>query len=227
MAPESLEDRVRPNFQEKSLQFRSTGGSNQGVQYHGHGSGKETRQKELEKYFKSLDQAINTLLHDEKAPLLLACVNPHFAMYRDLTAYNFLFPEYIPGNPDEVDALLLHEMSWELMEKHFLEERRKFREGIRDLSAGGRTSYSLDEIIPAAVDGRIETLFLQRGIDVYGIYNQDRRTVERIIHEKEYDRVSLFNMAATNTLINGGRVFLESPESMPFLETEINALFRY
>ena len=38
---------------------------------------------------------------------------------------------------------------------------------------------------------------------------------------------SLFNMAATNTLIQGGRVFLDSQENMPFKETEINALFRY
>ncbi len=57
-----------------------------GVLYHGQGSGKDDRQKELEKYFRSLDQVVNTLFGEEKAPLILACVDPHFPIYRDLTA---------------------------------------------------------------------------------------------------------------------------------------------
>jgi hypothetical protein len=34
-------------------------------------------------------------------------------------------------------------------------------------------------------------------------------------------------MAATHTLLNGGEVFTEIPDRMPFRESDINALFRY
>jgi len=215
------------DIKEKSLQFRSAGGAQKGVLYHGQGSGKDDRQKDLEKYFKSVDQAVNALLREEKAPLVLACVDSHFAVYRDLTAYHHLFPDYIPGNPDDIDAQLLHEKGWDLVEEYFLNERKAEREKIRDLSAGGRTSYSLDEILQASLDGRIETLFIQMGIDKYGLYDQDQRSVLRVRSEREGNSVSLFNMAATHALLKGGRVFLESKENMPFQETEINALFRY
>jgi len=212
---------------EKSLQFRSAGGTQKGVLYHGQGSGKDDRQKELEKYFKSVDQAVNALLREEKSPLVLACVDPHFAVYRDLTSYQYLYPDFIPGNPDEIDAQMLHEKAWDAIEEHFLNERKFEREHIRNLSARGRTSYSLDEILQASLDGRIETLFLQMGTDKYGLYDLDQRTVLRVRPEPEGNSVSLFNMAATHALLKGGRVFLESKENMPFQETEINALFRF
>jgi len=111
-------------------------------------------------------------------------------------AYNYLFPDYIPGNPDEADAQMLHEKGWDLVEEYFL-------------------------------NVRIETLFLQKGIDKYGLYDQEQRTVLRVRPVKEKNSVSLFNMAATHALVKGARVFLESKENMPFQETEINALFRY
>jgi hypothetical protein len=212
---------------EKSLQFRSAGGAQKGVLYHGQGSGKDDRHKDLEKYFHSVDQAVNALLRNDKAPLVLACVDAHFAVYRDLTAYNFLFPDYIPGNPDETDAQMLHEKGWDLVEEYFLNERKAQREQMRNLSAGGRTSYLLEEILQASLDGRIETLFLQKGIDKYGLYDQQQRAVIRVRPAKEKNSVSLFNLAASHALVKGARVFLENKENMPFQETEINALFRY
>jgi hypothetical protein len=41
------------------------------------------------------------------------------------------------------------------------------------------------------------------------------------------NQVSLFNLAAVQTWLNGGRVFIETPVNMPFVGSEINALFRY
>lgn len=225
--PDSLEDMEGKDNQQKSLQFRSSGGAKKGILYHGQGAGKDEKEKELEKYFRGIDQTVTTLLREETAPLVLACVDPHFPLYRDLSAYNNIFPEYIPGNWDELDATLLHEKSWLLVEKYFLEERETKRMQIRDLSAKGSTSYSLEEIVPASLDGRIETLFLQEGVDKFGIYDLDQRDLLRVEPEKKENNVSLFNMAATNTLIKGGRVFLDSQGKMPFKETEINALYRY
>ena len=227
IAPDSLEDAVNKDNPEKSLQFRSAGGSDKGVLYHGQGSGKDDRQKELEKYFRSLDQAVNSILGEEKAPLILACVDPHFPVYRDLTAYNYLFPKHIPGNPDEMDAQLLHEKGWHLVKDHFLAERKAVRAQIRDLSAGGRTSYSLEEIVPASLDGRVESLFLRSENDKFGLYDQEKRALLRVKSRKEENNVSLFNMAAIHTLLKGGRVFLDKLKNMPFKDSEINALFRY
>ncbi len=64
--------------------------------------------------------------------------------------------------------------------RSFFGRRKAVRAQIRDLSARGRTSYSLEEIIPASLDGRVETLFLQGGLDKFGVYDQEKRSVLRV-----------------------------------------------
>jgi hypothetical protein len=85
----------------------------------------------------------------------------------------------------------------------------------------------LIDIIPASVEGRVDTLFICQGKDQYGRYDQEKREV--IVDEdpgKLY-RASLYNMAAVNTLRNGGWVYLSAPGDMPLKNTNMNALMRY
>lgn len=92
--------------------------------------------------------------------------------------------------------------------------------------AGGKTSVDIKDIIPASVDGRVETLFIQKGKDLYGIYDREKRNIIVSESAKTY-HASLYNMATVHTLQNGGLVFLAEPGEMPVKDTEINALFRY
>jgi hypothetical protein len=193
--------------------------------YHGQGSGKDDRNKEIEKFLRAVDQAVTPLLGNDETPLVLACVDQYLPVYRDITSYRHLFPEHIPGNPDEADPLTLQEKGWLLVGEHFTRGRRDKIEQTRQSSARGKTSYDLGEILPAALDGRIDTLFLQEGKDRFGLYDLEKRVI-RESPERTFE-VSLFNMAATHTLLNGGNAFLEKAGHMPFKESNINALFRY
>lgn len=228
VAPRSLEEVVGVDYEDKSLQYRtsgSSGGGNPDVRYHGQGSGKDDRDKETEKFLREVDHAITSLLEPEEAPLVLACVDHYLPVYREVTAYRHLFPRHIPGNPDETDPLMLQERGWSLVEEHFTRRRRDKRELIRNLSATGKASYEPGEIVAAALDGRIDTLFVQKGKDLYGIYDLEKRLIRKN-PERDHE-VSLFNMAATHTLLNGGEVYMENPDQMPFKESDINALYRY
>jgi hypothetical protein len=228
VAPRSLEDVVGKDYENKSLQYRTSGASSGGkaeVMYHGQGSGKDDRHKETKKFLRAVDQAVTTLLGEDQAPLVLACVDQYLPAYRDITKYQHLFPEHIPGNPDEADPLTLHEKGWLLVEEHFTRKRREKREQTRQWSATGKATYDLGEILPAALDGRIDTLFLQKGKDHRGLFDLEQRVIRKA-PERTHE-VSLFNMAATHTLLNGGDVFLETAGHMPFKESKINALFRY
>lgn len=227
-APQSLEDVVGADVEDKSLQFRTSGtsgGGNAEVMYHGQGSGKDDRDKEIEKFFRRVDQALTPILKGEDAPLVLACVDHYLPIYREMTNYRNLFPDHISGNPDETNPLTLQEEGWNLVEPYYIQKRKEKRERIRNLSATGKASYDLEEIVTAALDGRIDTLFLQKGKDHYGLFDLERRVL-RNAPEREQE-VSLFNLAATHALLNGGDVFLETSDQMPFEESQINALFRY
>ncbi len=227
LVPDKLEDAVGYDFQEKSLQHRSGQGGKAGAMFHGQGEGKDDKQQEIGKFFRSVDAGLMKLIQEENAPLILACVDSHAPVYKEITRYNNLFDKHISGNPDQEDPILLHEKAWLLVQDYFRQERKNKTKDFQDLSAGYRTSSKLADIIPASVEGRVDTLFLAKGNDQFGSYDPEERLV--IVGEDpgQFHRVSLFNMAAVHSIRNGGRVYLAEPEEMPLEDTDINALMRY
>jgi hypothetical protein len=226
LVPGKLEDVVGYDYREKSLQHRSGQGGEAGAMFHGQGSGKDDREVELKKFFRAVDTGLMKILKKEDAPLIVACVEEYYPLYREITEYKNLFEVHLSGNPENEDPLWLHEESWNLVKEYFRGERRSKVEQIQDKSARGRTSWEAEEIIPASIDGRVDTLFIQKGTDMYGIYDDMERRVI-VGHPDRIREVSLFNMAAIHTIRNRGRVFLAPPGEMPLKETQINALLRY
>jgi hypothetical protein len=218
--PRRLEDVVGYDFRDSSLQFRTHQGGEAGTMFHGQGAGKDDSGPEVEKYFRAVDAGVKELIGDDRVPLVLACVDENFPLYRELTFHQQV-AGYIPGHPDEADPLLLHEKAWDIVKDHFLQDRQKRTGQIQDLSASGRTSTDVGEIVPSAVEGRVDSLFIRKGEDLLGIYDMTGRRVQ--VDGERPNSVSLFNMAAVHTLENGGRVFT----SMPGEATKINALMRY
>ncbi len=228
--PGRLEDVVGYDYEEKSLQFRTGHGGNPaqkeaGAAFHGHGSGKDDALHETDKFFRAVDDGVMQILHDEKDPLILACVEKYYSPYKKANNYKYLYEKFVDRNPDEDDPVFLHELAWDLVKEKFLRERKDKVAQFLNLSAGGKTSDDLKEIIPAAVDGRIDTLFLQKGIEHYGIYNHENHEV--MMGEDHVNPAALFNMAAVHTMKNGGSVYTAEPEDMPLKDSEINALMRF
>lgn len=227
LVPEKLEDAVGYDFQEKSLQHRSGQGGEAGAMFHGQGAGKDDKQQEIEKFFRAVDAGLMKLIQAEDAPLVLACVDHYYPVYKKITEYSNLFEGHISGNPDLEDPILLHEKAWLLVQDYFRLQRKNKIKDFLDLSASERTSSELIDIIPATIDGRVDTLFISEGKDRYGQYDQEKRMV--IVDEDPgaLYRASLYNMAAVHTVRNGGLVYLTEGEDMPLKDTDINALMRY
>jgi hypothetical protein len=226
LVPEKLEEVVGYDYQNKNLQYRSGQGGSSGAMFHGQGSGKDDKDGEIEKFLRAVDKGLMKLLRDEEAPLILACVDHYLPIYAKITNYANLFQQNIKGNHEEKDPHLLHEMAWSLVKDYFLRRRKSIAKLLMDRSSSGKTSFDLNDIIPAAIDGRIEALFIQNDRDKYGLYDIVNRSL--IIDENiKANQASLYNLAAIQTWIKGGRVYLVDKEDMPFQHTSINALFRY
>lgn len=227
LTPGRLEDAVGYDYEEKTLQNRTGQGGESGAMFHGQGSGKDDKKVETEKFFREVDEGVMKVLNDKKAPLVLACVDEYYPIYSKVTSHPNLFEDHVSGNPDESDPLLLHEESWLLVEDVFKKERRKKAEDLQNKSAGKKASTDVREIIPAAVDGRVDTLFIEEGTDLFGVYDLEKRNVELAEPGDRMYHASLYNLAAVNTLLNSGQVFLSEEEEMPMKETELDALLRY
>lgn len=226
LVPEKLEEVVGYDYRNKTLQFRSGQGGEAGAMFHGQGSGKDDKNVELEKFLRAVDKGLMKLIQDDDAPLILACVDHYLPVYANVTSYSNLFNKNISGNHERTNPIELHELAWMLVEETFQEKRKNILNSMRDLSASGKTSYEINEIVPAAIDGRVEALFMQQSKDRYGLYDSINRSL--IIDETlKTGHASLFNLAAVQTWLNNGQVFLVQSDEMPFKGTIINTLFRY
>ena len=100
-----------------------------------------------------------------------------------------------------------------------------FNKDIKIEQIKAEWSECLKSVLPAAVEGKVQTLFLAKGIDIYGLY--DRHNEILLIDEKKtINNISLFNLIAVNTHLHGGQVYFLDQEEMPAKFSKIKAVFR-
>lgn len=224
-APRQLEDAVGSDYEQKNLQFRS-GQAAFGASFHGQGAGKDDEKDELLRYFRMLDDGVKKITSDSKAPLVLSCINRLYGLYAEVNSHQNLYDKHLSGDPEYKKDDKRHQESWVLVEEYFRSPKINKINKFNELCDTQKTSYEIDVIVNAALNGKIDTLFIEEGRDVFGIY--DKKENEVSIDEKhEINNVSLTNLAALLTFEQGGEVYFLPPEQMPVKESQMNAVFRY
>jgi hypothetical protein len=196
----------------------------------GHGMAEDDLKAEIVKYFQIVDDGLNHLEIDidRGAPFVLAGVEHLLPRYREASKLPHVLDEGLTGNVDGLSAEELRDKAWEIAEPVLLADRRKAAGRFGDLRGTGRTSTHLDEILPAAHDGRVDTLFTARGVRVWGTYDHASRTArfqqdqERQVNGSE----DLIDRAAVQTFLNGGTIYAVEQQEVPE-GYAVAAIFRY
>lgn len=225
--PHRLEDRVGYDYEEKSLQFRSQ--QNGGVAFHGQGRNKDYKKDEILQYFLSIDRGISRILNEDPRPLIVASFDYLFPIYKLANSYPYLIDEHVSCNPSELTAAALHERTWEVMQPYFENVRKKklalFNQFYGEMETD-KASADINDVFPASMAGRVDTLFIKDGADIWGVYDPEQGRVE-VSEINRSPNVSLLNQAAVNTFRSGGTVYLLNPDQMPEPHSPLNALYRY
>jgi len=185
-------------------------------------------QTELKRFFRAIDDSLRERLQDEQSPLVLAGVKEYLPYYREANRYPHLIEDrMVTGNPEALNAEALHEQAWQVVEPVFLasqnESLKRFRTAYH--TDGRMASDDFHEIVPAAVFGRIDTLFVPVGLHRWGQYDAATNTVT--IHDtQQAGDDDLLNYAALQAYRNGATVHALRPENMPDGFT-LAATFRY
>lgn len=105
-------------------------------------------------------------------------------------------------------------------------ERQEKMAMFKQYDGTGKTSSDIRQVVPASIQGKIDTLFVENRADIWGIYDPEKQHVE--LHEEfEPPNVSLLNKTVIQTFLNGGNVYLLEKEEMPNPYSKVNALYRY
>jgi hypothetical protein len=229
LVPQSLEEAltVGDDYEQKSLQFRSGQGEAGKAMYHGHGAGNQTEKKEETlKYFREINEGLMRMLHDEQAPLVLACVDYLEPIYREANTYPHLFDFHISGNHENTSMLSLHSAARDMLNQHFEKDKADRYEDYQNKVHQGLASYEEKKVIPAAMIGQVDTLFIRNNDHLWGLYDVENHKI-KVNNQKKIDNACLLNKAAIETIKNSGKVFLIENGEMPEEGTLVNATFRY
>jgi hypothetical protein len=107
----------------------------------------------------------------------------------------------------------------------FLEAKQVVRAQYQELAGTGRTSTNIKEIVLAACHGRVEVLFVAVGIQQWGRFVPETNTVHLSAEPTPGDE-DLSDLAAIQTVFNGGTVYAVEPEKVPD-GAPLAAIFRY
>jgi len=218
---------INTETEQKSLQFRTQQGTHGEGSFHGHAKNDEKAKTELLQFFRAIDRGLLKILHNNQTPpMIVACLDYLFPIYKEANSYQNLYPQHISGNPADMDSLTLHEKAWELLKSHFNRKRHDKKEQYQELHKSGKTSSDLKEILTAAEMGKIDTLFIERNGEIFGNYNNETK-LSSATNETNSTGIPLLNFAALKVFEQGGKVFLEDTEHLPDASSKINALFRY
>jgi len=229
----SLAEAILSDGHQASLQLHASGSTGGkfgagSATFHGQGGGSDEGDKnELLRYFHLVSDGLTEFLQGDQVPLVLAGVEYLLPIYKEANTYPNLMDTVITGNPDLLSADELHKNAWDIIEPHFQAAQEEATAHYQQLAgqASERVAGTLEKIIPAASDGRIETLFIATGVQHWGVFNPDTNEIE--FHDQmESGDESLLDLAAVQTYLKGGTVYAVETDKVPG-GTTAAAVLRY
>ncbi|MEJ2585784.1 MAG: hypothetical protein P8Z38_12375 [Robiginitalea sp.] len=223
--PDRLEDRVGYDYEQKSLQMHRQAPGDGKSGYHGHAESDWDRKNEILRYFRSVDKGLEPLL-DPKWPLLIASQEYLAAIYREATSFSNTLEETLIVNLSEATLTELHEGALEVLRPRLEADRLGKWAAFSQFHGTGKATAQMDEILRAAVEGRIDTLFIASGAELWGTFD-DRNLEVHTVDKPSSEAESLVNRAVRLTLQHGGEVYERDPAEMPGKDLPAAALYRY
>ena len=229
----SLAEAIPSVNHQMSMQLHSSGSTDGmsgsgSVTFHGQGGGSdESAKKELLRYFRLVSDGLTEFLQGDRVPLVLAGVEYLLPIYKEANTYPNLIDTVIKGNPDLLRMDELHKSAWDILGPHFQAAQAEAVAYYQQLAgqASERVADTLEKIVPAASDGRVETLFLASGVQQWGVFNPVTNEIE-LHSQQEAGDEPLLDLAAVQTYLKGGIVYAVEPEKVPGV-TYAAAVLRY
>jgi hypothetical protein len=231
--PTSMQEALFMDIPEKHLDYH-TGTKNPGphgdrpAAFHGQGMhSDEEEKKNILRDFHYVDKGLKNELDSMSIPMVLAGVDYLLPIYHEANTYNSLLDEGLEGNPEGLSAKELHQRAWELVEPIFRASQQEAMRQFERLHGkqSGLASDDLKTVVKAAKYGRVDTLFVPLGVQQWGRFEADKNQV-LLEEEPSLENEDLLDFAATQTILNSGRVYALRPEELPG-KGELAAILRY
>jgi hypothetical protein len=226
--PKNLDDALRIENPDRGSQTHSAlagGHGRSGAIFHGHGGEADTAKISRLEYMRRVYAAVERQWKRHQLPIVLAMVSEDVPDWRKLAHSVKTLEPFIAGNPDYASMSELQEEACRLV----LAEAKAAGESAYDrlCNAKGtpRAVLGLSQVLPAAVAGKVDTLFIDPRTPMSGRFDEASGEVVVQHNVCENRRNDLLEDALRQTVLHGGQVFaLETSGELP---VSCEALLRY
>ncbi len=218
-APENIDEVLKYDDPEKQVHFHTeappagASGYRAAVSY-GHGDENYEQRETLRRYFRAVDRVLCKTVENHDIPLVFAGVNYLFAIYREVSRYNGLIGDIVEGNPEPLSDQQLQKKAWKTVQPVFAKRWQQQRERYHDLSGTGLAADNIEEIVLAARDGRVDTLFLAAETSLPGVIDHEANTVAQNADSTDASE-DLLDYAAVQTYLHRGAVHPVETDEVP------------
>jgi len=169
----------------------------------------------ISQYFPAVNKSLHELLQDKDTPLVIAGVDYLLPLYRQANTCPRLIPVEIKGDLDGLRAEALHQKAWPLIDPLVRTRRAEALEELQGAIGARKASTSLPEIVAAAYQGKVSTLFVSTRKHEWGVVDRFKGgAVNRMAGREEEGCEDLYDLAALYTLLKGGKVFVVEGSSV-------------
>jgi len=210
--PKSLSEALKYDVFEKQMSGHS--GSSSGSNTILHGIETEDRKNQVYRFFQMVNDGVLKSIKNREAPLVLAGVKNILSIYRKANKHPNLMDEGVEGSPEDLRMDILHKKAWDIVDSYFRKSYEKTIENYEEFKTTDQTTNKIDDIAPAAYNGRIENLVLASDFQQWGQYNNSTNKVE-LNKRNTTDNVELLNFSAVHTFLTNGNVYVVPAEKIP------------
>jgi hypothetical protein len=202
--PTSMAEALAHEDPEAQLQVRSSG---EAGMFHGHGEGDEVDKQRLERYLRAVDRGlVERIGSGRRTPLVLASVGYYLPLFAGVSDHPGLADRAVEGNPENRPPEELHAAAWEIVAPTFEAARGDAAEALQSDQGTGQVSTDVAAVVQAALEGRVDTLFLAGDAPAWGRIAGDPPGV--VVHDTyQVGDDDLVDLAASETLLTGGTVY--------------------
>ncbi len=224
--PKSLEVALRYDDPEESLQGHGTGRSGSRKIVHGQGSGKDSENTDILRFFQLVSDGVEKVLAGQTAPLVFLGVDFLFPIYQQANKYPHLMENGVDHQPDQLSSEEVRDRALEIVEPYFSTNRRQAIEKYGSLLDKNQATQDMEQILNAAANGQIETLMIAKSTQhLWGIFDTTSR--KATYHdERQADSQDLLDWAVTQALQTDAEVYVMAREELP-TDTDAVATLRY
>lgn len=221
--PSTIEDALGSDLTEPTLTGSSRTSSGAMV-FHGHGSRKDERDLDTERFFREVDRSI-WVNHSRPSglPLFLVALPEQHAIFRSVSRNPLLVEDGILVDPQSLDIDAMRTLGWEAELPRYLALTADLVDRFQAARAAGFASDDLHEVATAAAHARVRTLIVDADQHVRARVDPSDG---HISSTDTMDGDDVLDDLSELVLKRGGEVVVVPSERMP-TQTGLAAMFRY